>query len=342
MSKSELLPTYAQIAAKAKVSTKTVCNVLRTPEIVREKTIKKVRDALKELGVHDPKVMVARQRPKRDSRTRSLLLLISGMNAGWLSAPIYSSIIHAAELRAHELGWQLSLRHRQPGEDLRETLKNYRGQGVILFGQATLYSELTSVLPKVAAVRLLLPPEGRMDCDNVDYDHSETSRIAARYLKDKGCSKVAFLGPARPPRGEDFCKAAKALGLSVVNGISESIYESRNGTQIVDHSKLLEVWNELRKFGPEGVFVHSDHITNAFYSLLEKQGVQPGRDLHIISCNADELFLSPLRPRPATIDIHPAEMGRRSIDQIVWRMSNADAPPAKLVIWPQLVPGEGD
>lgn len=339
MSKSEILPTYAQIAAKAKVSTKTVCNVLRTPDIVRAKTIKKVRDALKELGVRDLKMMASRLRTKKDSQGRVILCLFSEMSIGWLGAPIYASIIHAAEVRAHQLGWQFSLRHRQPGESLQETLRNFRGNGVLLFGSSIPYSELSAVLPKVPAVRLLLPPASGMDCDNVDYDHGEASGIAARFLKEKGCGKVAYIGPGCPPRGEDFFRAAKALGMEIVDGTNESLFEIKGGAQVVNRDELQAAWAAIFRRGADGLFLHSDHITNALYPLLEKQGMRPGKDIHVISCNADELFLSPLHPRPATIDIHPAELGRRGIDQLVWRMENRDATPAKLIIWPQLVPG---
>ena len=60
MDRSEKLPTYAEIARKAGVSTKTGCNVFRYPDIVRRKTGQKV----------------------------------------------FSRIIQAAEIRAHEQSWQ--------------------------------------------------------------------------------------------------------------------------------------------------------------------------------------------------------------------------------------------
>jgi DNA-binding LacI/PurR family transcriptional regulator len=86
--------------------------------------------------------------------------------------------------------------------------------------------------------------------------------------------------------------------------------------------------------------VHNDHITNALYPLLTKRGTKPGKDIHIISCNADQLFLTPLHPRPASIDIHPAEIGRRGVDQLLWRMENKDDAPSTILIRPRLVPGE--
>ena len=36
--------------------------------------------------------------------------------------------------------------------------------------------------------------------------------------------------------------------------------------------------------------------------------------------------LAPLHPRPATIDIHSSEIGRRAVDALLWRIENPDAP----------------
>lgn len=339
MTKSESLPTYAQIAKKARVSTKTVCNVFRTPDIVRSKTAQKVLVALKELGVENPTVMSERLRPAGQRATQSIMFLEAGMPLGSLHAPVYAKIIQAAELRAHELGWQLSLRHKQNEETLKEALRNFQGGGIILFGKSVVYAELQSVIPGIPAVRLLAPPANGLDCDNVDYDRLEMPRMAARELHSKGCQRVAYIGPD-DTRADLFLEEAGRLKVAVTDCRQDDVFTTRKSAQIVNREALEVAFKKIMHWKPDGLFVHSDDITNSLYPLLAKNHIKPGKDLQIVSCNADEIFLMPLHPRPSSIDIHPWEIGRRGVDQLLWRIENKDAPPSTIIIRPKLVPGE--
>ena len=339
MTRPKPLPTYAEIAKKAKLSVKTVCNVFRYPDLVRGKTEAKVLKALRELGVSDPSIMKSRLRPARAPQTQSILLLQTGTSTGAMNSPVFSRIVHAAESRAYELGWQFSLRHKNPEESAVDALRNFGGDGVIVFGNTTSYDEINSAMPGVAVVRLLAPPEDGMDCDNVDYDRQEVSRLAARHLHKSGCKKVAYLGTL-DSRGNYFLEAAKHLGLEAFSGGVPDILTISNNTQVVNRAALETSWNLIEAARPDGIFVHSDHIANALYTLLAAKGIRPQHDIQVISCNAEELFLSPLQPRPATIDIHSAEIGRRGVDTLVWRMQNLSAPPSSTIISPKLIPGE--
>ena len=70
---NNFIPIYVEIAQLAGVSIKTVCNVIRTPEIVRKVTRRKVLQAIKELGVSNIEVMHSRLRPAKviDARRHS-------------------------------------------------------------------------------------------------------------------------------------------------------------------------------------------------------------------------------------------------------------------------------
>lgn len=339
MTRSESLPTYADIAAKAGVSTKTVCNVFRNPEIVREKTGDKVMKALDELGVKDLAVMRARLRPARPVQGKSLLFLESGIPSGALSSPVYARIIHAAEARAHEQGWQFSLRHKKSGDSLREALRNFRGDGVILFGSETTAAEVLMASPGISVVRLMACPDEGPDCDHIDYDRHAVPHLAARHLHKLGCRKVACLGEF-DSRGDEFMAAAAALGLQTVDGRATDLFQLNGNTQVINRLALQRAWGEAASARPDGVFVQSDQITNSLYALLKEAGLRPQQDIQIVSCNADELFLSPLHPRPATIDIHTSEIGRRGVDLLITRMHNQGGPFSSVIIRPNLIPGE--
>lgn len=338
MSQAQLLPTYQEIAKKAGVSTKTVCNVFRYPDLVREKTASRVLKALRQMGVEDSSAMKKKLRPARLPLGRSLVMLESAPG-GAMGIPVYSKIMVAAELRAHEMGWQLSVRHKNPGEDLSTAMRNFRGEGVILFKGSTSYNELSAVLPEIAAVRVLSSPDGGHDCDSVDYDRGEVPRLAAQYLADKGCRRVAYIGTFFDGRGAAFVTEAKKHGLEAMESNSQ-IFITHSGIQVVYRPALIAAWKKAAEFKPDGVFVESDQITNALHAVLSELGIRPERDVKIVSCNAEELFLGPLDPRPATIDVHSAEIGRKAIDLLIARIENRTTPPGSLVLRPKLLASE--
>jgi len=335
MTSKEKLPTYAQIAKRAKVSTKTVCNVFRYPDLVRSKTGERVLKALQDLGVKHPDEMKIRLRAPRSGKPRSILFFESGIPAGALSAPVFARILHAAETRAHERGWQFALRHKKRNESLTEALKNFQGEGIILFGNATLSEDLRAVLPGISAVRLLAPPPTGADCDNVDYDRIEVCTLAARHLASKNCQSVAYFG-AEDLREKQFLRIARELGLEAKSATAPEFFIQDGNYQVVNTKAVLEAFERLGRPLPQGIFVQSDQIANALYSVLSKSGISPQRDVEIVSCNAEEVFLAPLDPRPATIDIHSTEIGRRGVDTLLSRIDCPGAAHSSILIQPNL------
>jgi len=340
MTTSEELPTYTEIARAAGVSTKTVCNVVGNPAIVRPKTMERVLAAIHQMGISDVELLKARQRPSRVDSPKSILFLAEGLPSGALSTPVFSRILIAAEKQAHKRGWQFTLRHKSNGDSLKECLSNFRGQGVLLFGRATSVSDLEELIPNRRCVRLLGTPTVEDDCDQVDYDRMEVCRIAARHLKERGCRTVGFIGDRSNSRGSDFLRCAAEEGLKAVDGAVEDLFQSDGASQIVNRDSLEKAWATVSKAGIEGLFAYSDQVANALYPLLARNGIQPDKDLKIVSCNAEELFLSPLHPRPATIDIHSTEIGTRAVDTLLWRIQNPTAAPTVVIIRPKLISGE--
>ena len=57
-----------------------------------------------------------------------------------------------------------------------------------------------------------------------------------------------------------------------------------------------------------GLFIPRDEETVAVYRLLLARGVVPGRDVTVISCDNEEMRLSGLDPRPASIELGTVEL----------------------------------
>ena len=88
---------------------------------------------------------------------------------------------------------------------------------------------------------------------------------------------------------------------------------------------------------PDGLFISNDATTAQVYPLMQRLGIQPDRDIAVISCDNEEIRLSGLHPRPASIDCGAEEVGWRAVQQLVTRLENADEPGIHIAVAPRLV-----
>jgi DNA-binding LacI/PurR family transcriptional regulator len=93
----------------------------------------------------------------------------------------------------------------------------------------------------------------------------------------------------------------------------------------------------------DGVFIPDDRITALIYPALLQQGIEPGRDIAVISCGNEATYLNCLRPRPATIDLAPETTGRLAVEQLLKISKHADAyERTAILVTPKLILGEVD
>src|SRR5262249_31691352 len=73
-----------------------------------------------------------------------------------------------------------------------------------------------------------------------------------------------------------------------------------------------------------GLVIAEDRLLPVVHAALVKRGVTIGcgKDVEIISCNNEQPHLVGLSEPPATIDIRTESIGRRGLEQLLWRMQN--------------------
>jgi LacI family transcriptional regulator len=110
----------------------------------------------------------------------------------------------------------------------------------------------------------------------------------------------------------------------------------------VDQQAMAAVVDRLAGLTPRptGLFAWSDMFTAALYPTLHRRGLQPGRDIAVVSCNNEWPLLLGLQPRPAIVDIQGVKVGRRAVEQLLWRMQNRREPRTVVLLTPTLIPPE--
>jgi len=340
------MASLKQVAELAEVSIPTVSRLLSGSGYVSEQAAARVRASVKELG-YMPRAVRPGPKPKspRGIRTGNVVLisLDEVSPEEMLRMPAFPSLLGGIQSALAQQGLALVLSHVHDGK-VPGVLNRNRVDGVLIMGGAPPLSpnlkRALQQLPSVWCFRRHADPHGEFD--HVFYDNARVGDLAAEYFLSHGKRRLAFLTPrashtAYAQRRERFVHAVVAGGGSV------GVFQSEPSEASTDASCVEALIGEMMASGPlpEGLFVPADHDMLAAFHALRGRGIEPQRDLLLLGCNADPQFITRMHPRPATIDIQSVLVGQRAVEQLLWRVSNREAPGRlETFIMPVLMEGE--
>jgi len=349
-----------KIANHAGVSTATVSRVLNNFPGVRAETARQVRESLEALNYQPAQLRRGRrysigtaQRPRR--RTGSIAIITLGQGRDWLQLPVLAASVAGISRGAKELGLRLLLdevldvTHPLPASITREV------DGAVVFlsslvEQASNQQALAAFGQALPAVWVMGGGTSLSNVDHISPDNHAIGHLAFHYLKDHGHRDVAFLTslpswPVMRVRGQSFAAAAHESGAVRCSSylLSDDARDAdifgRRGVVESDLATLVERLASARP-RPTGLFVSTDAMTVQLYPLLRRHGLRPGQELLIVSCDNEQIRLSGLSPRPASIDIGSEEAGWRAVHRLANRLQHPEEPPVRIHVAPRLVAPE--
>jgi len=338
-----------EVAKLAGVSHATVSRVINRRSDVSPDSVQRVREAMRRLRYVPP---AKRRGPKPKAsgvRTGNLGVLFFSESPTLATSPITAYVLHAIEQEAAANGFSVMLGQVTAAGGLPQSITSGQVDGLLLHGLPPT-GEVRQQLSRYSACVWLLSQRRRRGYwgDRVSPDNQAIGSLACRYLLDRGHPRVAVLSMDMghlgfAARTEGFVETAREAGVpckdlvarQAVLGLSEpSPNEEAQYEALID--ELLATPGQR----PTGLFIPRDAVTIRMYRALRRRGVMPGRDIEIVSCD-NIPALDGLDPRPTTIDVRPEEIGRRAVEQLVWRIHQRDAPlNVTAMIEPRLVPGD--
>lgn len=350
--------TITDVAKAADVSLGTVSRVLNNYVDVNADIRARVLEAARKLNY-------SRLRHRRAAADRgvdggrsvgTIGVIFFGMEDTLAHLPVVGAALQGIEhaLAAH--GRNLMLANVPAGDRVPPFLAEKRVEGLILKGpnQGLLPSESDCELlahvyrcPHVWLMGRLSNAHG----DHCNFDTDAAGRLVIGHLQAKGHRRVAFLNPKPGQNQFEKLKGSfmAAASLAEVDAMlleterQESLAWPLPATTLQENvNALVERWAHLpAKSRPTGVFVPSDRTAVQLYSALERRGLRAGRDVSVISCNNEQSLLMDLNPVPTTIDVHAEFIGRRTVDQLLWRMQHPDETTAvQVLVEPALIERE--
>jgi DNA-binding LacI/PurR family transcriptional regulator len=307
--------SIVQVAKYAGVSTATVSRVLNSVPVVSETTVKNVRAAMEALK-YDP--MEVKRGPRPGSRrptsiakrTGMIAVMTVGLHREKLRFPVTNAVVDAISRSAKMSGVRLLLDEMPDLNEISPVISGREVDGAVVFlaDEAPL-DVLERMHRYVPVVWAMGGQGGPLPIDHVSENNIAVGYLAHQYLRDRGCQTLAYLTViphkrhARQ-RGQSFAGAAAETGQRSWQLVmsDDSLVTDVYGPNVIARDSLAELVEAFASMSPrpDGLFVESDGTAARLYPLLMRQGIQPGRDVTIVSCNNEEPVLSALYPRPAS------------------------------------------
>ncbi|MGN6370765.1 MAG: LacI family DNA-binding transcriptional regulator [Phycisphaerae bacterium] len=348
--------TVTRIAEKAGVSIATVSRVLNNSRPVDPAIVERVHKAAEQLGMTGAALLRRRGRiADRQVMTPTTIAIVTlGQRyREWFELPVIAAVVAELNRAAQEMQVGVMMAEMPNPEELNPVLRRSDARGAIVFisSETELTTRDTAVLrSQFPVVRVLGGQMAPTDIDHITPDNNAIGYVASQYLLEQGIRDLAFL-TTHP--GWDFAKlrAQGFMAGAESAGVEPTMYLQQTptalhgiyGSNVVAEEELGRLVSEMgKRKGKEklGLFVYRDAETSQVYPLLRAHGMEPGKDVVVVSCDNESIRLSALQPRPASFDLGAAEIAHLAVTRLLRRIQHKNEPPARMMVNPRLVPGE--
>lgn len=322
--------SITRVAKLAGVSSSTVSRVVNNHPRVSPETAEAVRSAMKTLNwTPSDRRPGPKPRPRGTPATVAFLVLGGSRER---ATPAFEDLLRGVSLAAQQNDVHLIFSHVPSPDDLLQRELTPGIDALLLHG-AMPGPQIRDRLKRLPTVWLMGNRRKPDWGDQVMPDRYAVGEIAARYLIDRGHRELAFLNLDRDHwhlrlSGFSFAETAEEAGARVhtidlprdANASYWEGYAPKAIEPLVDRFLAL-------KPRPTGLFVADDLQVAIIQPALQRRGVEigPGQ-VEIIACNNEKPYLVGLDPQPAEIDIRVDSIGRRGVEQLLWRLRHPNTP----------------
>lgn len=284
--------TIKDVARHAGVSVATVSRVINKKEPLTEKTIKKVNDAIEELGYY-PNTYARTLVGRKEN--------VLGVMLPYFNNPFHSELAQEIELCAKENHFHILFTATGNSDEERvrslEYLLSRQVRGIII--STYISPELAMEMRRRCEVPILeLLNHLLEESCSVMSDDRQGGILAARHLYSKNCRKVVHVGGRlevyryADERTYAFEKECQKLGMSC------KVYKNRK--DVIDLSAMRDLINLVfyENEGMDGIFFSNDILAAQGVSYALTRGYRIPDDIRIMGY--DGIFISELMYPPLT------------------------------------------
>ncbi len=328
--------TIKDVAKAANVSPSTVSRVIADSPRISEKTKRKVRKVMEELGYHPN--FIARSLASQSTQVLGIVFPGSGNLA--FQNPFFSEVLRGISEGAHDkhYGIQLTtgITEDEIYHEVVQMVQGGRVDGIILLYSKIKDEVVDYLLEKdFPFVIVGKPYEHAERITHVDNDNVEAAKQATEYLLELGHERIGFIGGNEKlmvtvTRLEGYQQALKNAGLPVREEyiIHEDFLVSGGKQAILKLMSLAEP--------PTALLVTDDLMALGVLQSLHLFGMEVPRDLSLVSFN-NALISRLSNPSLTSVDIGIFDLGMEAVKQLVAKIKNNREPVKRVIIPHQLI-----
>ncbi|WP_326656378.1 LacI family DNA-binding transcriptional regulator [Streptomyces sp. NBC_00385] len=308
--------TLAEVAQHAGVSASTVSYVLSGKRSISVSTRERVELSIQQLGYHPN----AGARALASSRSNIIALMVPLRTDMYVPVMMEIAIAVATTARTH--GYDVLLLTGEEGPAAVRRIAGSSLADAMILMDVELHDERLPLLRETdrAAVLIGLPADtDGLTC--VDLDFEATGALCVEHLAGLGHREVAVIGEAAAvyerhtgfaERTVDGIRAkAQETGVRVLHRPCEGGYPAMAQT-------LSRIFDE--RPGTTGFVVQNESAVEPLLNLLRQQGRAVPEDVSVVAI-CPEQVASQASVRLTSVAIPAQEMGRRSVEQVVAKLS---------------------
>jgi len=303
------------VAEKSGFSTATVSRVLRNYPGVREKTRKKVLEAVSELNYE----VNAVARSLRQEKTYSI-----GIVVGNVLSQFYSVIAKSVEDTANKFGYNTILCNgdENPEKELNylKVLKSNRVDGIILTPTGKNSEYINNLIRSGTKVVLLDRVIEGVDCDAVLVDNANGAYKAVKYLIDQGYKRIGIINgyldrTTGAERLKGYLQALAEADIPKDNSLIKiGDFKKESGKKLT--KELLKQVNK-----PEAIFVTNIDMSMGALSAIKEMGISIPDEIGIICFDDSEW--APIITPPITVIRQPVyQLGSIASELLIKNIEN--------------------
>lgn len=321
---NDLSITIKDVAKRANVAPSTVSRVISDHPKISEKTKKKVRKIMDEMGYHmNYNAQILAQRS-----TKTIGIVIKNSSKEAIHTSFFPEVIRGISALCSKYDFSLSLTTGETEAEIYEdTVKMVRGKRVD--GVIVLYSKkddkvvpylIEAGIPFVVIGKPLIKSNDIMFVDN---DNVQAANEATEHLIHLGHEKIAFIGDdsqfeVYQARFNGFMQAMKENKLTVSDAYVKSMkFDPSQGLQVID--ELLNVDDF-----PTAIVITDDLNALIILTILNEKNIKVPGDVSVISFN-NSIHSKISNPPQTSVDIQIYQLGYEAANCLLELIKNPKA-----------------
>ncbi|GIO23840.1 LacI family DNA-binding transcriptional regulator [Oceanobacillus sp. J11TS1] len=332
--------TIKDVAKAAKVSPSTVSRVISDSNHISEKTKKKVREVMEELGYHIN--LNARGLVQQSTKTLGIVLKYSE-NVAWKWVnPFVSEVLQGIGSHCHEHGYSIMITTGNTEEEIyADTVKMVQGKQVD--GIIVLYAkEGDRVVPFLLEAEIPFAVIGKpVDRINevmyVDNDNVQAAKDATEFLLSKHHQKIGFIGDnptfqVIQDRVDGYFKALEWKGFPRDEGYVKFIRDPEDEGAVLD--EFLKMKNP-----PTALIISSPLQGVGILKSMQENHLHVPEDMSLIVFNKT-LITDLSIPKLTAVDTQTYQLGYEASRGVVELINNPDTFKRSVIIPTKIELGE--